>query len=89
MQRQIEKANNNAKESLSFHDRISNEKIINAAFILLNHTFTFKLFKTELYRRIGRQFSLVFVFVRQRNSDLEKRDFRKMLMLLDSARENL
>lgn len=63
VQKQLDEVQIDLKEIIEFHDRIVNEEILNATFTLLDHII-FKLFKTELYRRICKQFLLVFAFAR-------------------------
>ena len=81
-------ANANAKEALVAHDRISNGEIVNASFALLGYTSTSKSSRPELYRKLLRNFPLVFAWAKKRSPNLSEEVLREMLQLINPGHEN-
>ncbi len=81
-------ANANAKEASGAHDRISNGEIINASFAPLGYTSTSKSFRPEIYRKIWRNFPLVFAWAKKRSPNLSEEVFKDMIQLINPAHEN-
>lgn len=82
------KANACAEEALKAHDRISNGEIINAAFSLLGYTSTSKSSRPEFYRKLWRNFPLVFEWAKRRNAKLTEEVFKEMIQIINPAHEN-
>lgn len=70
--------NVNAKKPWA-HDQISHEKIIDASFALLGYISTSKSSRSEIYRQLWRNFSLMFAWAKKRSSNLSEKVFKEII----------
>lgn len=81
-------ANANVKKALKTHDRISNGEITIASFALLGYTSTSKSSRPEIYRKLWRNFPLVFAWAKKRSPNLSEEVLKEMIQLINPAHEN-